>query len=417
MASVEISPPEKTAPVSYDFLNKTFIPSTATYNKFDVYFNSNINVVDHITAEGNSLRYDDATKTYNGNFYSDNQLPNTIKLKDALLNDKLRKRYYTEYVLNAEHMYDINQSEDVNDYINFLKDNPVLVETIYMFNNWKDTYAPVYYIENLNDCATFLVQLRNASGSNSIPYKNVRKLHEQLVDILHTMDEIEFHVEVNYKNATLNDIHARKYISLNGLDFNNLHMEWLEYGDDADDAYPIIRLKGCDVSGKIISDYHIRQLCAEYSNIGGFELGNHCIFGTYLKAVNVESGITLPNCSQSVFVCALDTKVNLENYKQMINFSKRHIVKIFTKNSFLSNWKKIHPKNNLEDIENIYLFNADFNPYDTNRYNKAKSKLDCDAFIISDDPKVEAFKYEKYIEANNDLPREMIELFISLLSK
>jgi hypothetical protein len=150
--------------------------------------------------------------------------------------------------------------------------------------------------------------------------------------------------------------------------------------------------------------------------LGGFELGNHTIFGVYLSNVNHGNPITLPNCSQTVFICAMGSKVNVENYKQMLNFSKKHEVKIFTENSFLSIWEKLN-SGNIGSLKNISLFNADFNPVDTNRFIRARTRLDCDAFIISDDPRVESFKYEKFIDANNDLPREMVELFISLLSK
>lgn len=415
MASVEIHPARNTAPVAYDFISKTFIPSKVYYNKFDAFVNKGLHITEHIAVEHNTLIYYDQTKQYTGTCKtSTDLLQNKVKLKDILVHDKLRKQYYDAYIVHADDMYD---GKNTDDYIKFVKDNPVLVDTIMVLANFQNTVAPSYLIDDLDECSQFLDQLRKISGSHSIPYKNIIKLHKQLIKICKMMDEIiEFHVEIQYQNATVNNIHANKYISLKELEFNNLYIEWHESGDDADQAYPIVNIRECKISGGIISDSNVRQLCIKDSNIGKFEFGNHTIFGIYLNNVNNGNLITLPNCSQTVFICALGSKVNVDNYKQMINFSKKHKVKIYNENNFLNIWQKSYSSSE-KSIENVYLFNADFDPYDTNRYIKARTRLDCDAFIVSDDSKVEAFKYEKYIEANSDLPREMVELFISLLSK
>jgi hypothetical protein len=413
MASVEIHPAKNTAPISYDFINKTFLPAKVTYDKFDVTVNGDLHISYNIPVT--RLTHDDNNDTYTGVVEDTNdQLKNKVKLKDILVHDKLRKQYYDAYIVNAADMYD---GKNTDDYIQFVKSNPVLVDTIVMLANFQSTVAPHYLIEDLDECSQFLEQLRKANVPSTIPYKNIIKLHKQLIKICKMMEWIDFHVAIYYKNAKLNDIHAKNHISLHTLYFNNLYLDYEESGDDADQAYPIVGIKHCNISGKIIGDTNIRKLCIKETIFGGIEIGNHTIFGIYLDHVNFGNLITLPNCSQTTFICSIESKVDMANYKQMINFSKKHEVKIFNVNSFLTQWKKRKPSAIMHGITSIYLFNVDFDPYDTTRYVSAKMALDCDAFIISDDPKVEALKYEKFMGANNDLPREMMELFISLLNK
>jgi hypothetical protein len=423
MSDIQIFPPAGKDPIAHKFANGTFIPTQAIFEEFEVYTYAPVTIEKSIYYHSsNKLQYFEDTDRYSGTGFNDNERYANIKLQEALKNDRLKKQYYNAYIVNRDIMYDIDSNEDPYEYAKFLYENPVLVDSVIYLSTYINYISPNAYIEQLEECAAYLDELREFYKAklvqNDIPkinYKNIRKLHQTLINVLEKMDSILYGIEIVYESAKLTDIHAKDHIILQGIDFDNLHVDW-----DAEESngydYPIIGITECKIRNNIILNSTVMQLIVKWSNIGPIISNNYGILGIHFDAVNVgHEPITLPNCGQTVYICAVDTEIDPKHYKEMINFSKKGVTKIFTTDTFANRYLKLNPSTKMS---NIPLFFANYGYSNMgSRFEKLKMQFDADAFIISDEPNVLALNYEKKYQTYDDLPRNMMELLAGILSK
>jgi hypothetical protein len=406
MSAIKIHPIDDAVPVSYDFAADTFLPVYAHFDKFDVYV-AETHVLTN-SLGGEDMRFDHNSETFIGTYYGNGNEDRTIKvkLKDILPNDKLRIQYYNSYIVHADDMYDISNTSTA-DYIKFLKDNPVLMHSINSLYINIINYLGVEIIEGLHTCNLFISDIIHNKDISRASYDTIKKVHSSLVKVLKTIDEMDFNIQIHYKNATINNVVSDGDPTITGLTFKNLIVNY-EKSLDPDQYYPTIKISGCEID-KIIMNSNIRKLLVDFSEIGEFESNNHTIFGSYLDVVNHGSEITLPNSSNAVYICAIDTIVNVENYKQMVEFSKKNVVNVYTEQEFLNKVKR-------DKITDTGIGNTG-NGYGGSRFEKLKGMLNCDAVIISNDPRILSFKYHNILKKYPDMPKDMMELLTVLLSK
>jgi len=320
-------------------------------------------------------------------------------------------------------MYDINSSNDQKDYAEFLHQNPILVDTIRAFADNSSTISPNTWIEGLSDIAKFLSNLKTEYENSKThffvtfkTYDEIKEIHSVLVQILATMEKMFCKVKIFFRKAKLTDIYTQNHIKLVRLNFDNLIIQEWDTNESNESEYPIIGVDQCTIKN-VELNYITRQFIAGWSSIGSFTLNDNLIIGTFLNMVNVnEKPLTLPDCKESSFLAVIDSNVDFNNFKQML--SQNDNVKVFEPNSFLKEYQRLKPGYTAGTIEGIHMFNADMTSItDTTRFDQIRDRLNCDAFIVTNDPKVTIMKYEKTLQRYNELPRDMMELFVNLLSK
>lgn len=417
MELFKIYPPMRKDPVAYNFIEGTFLPRQAIFNELELYTYAPFILRDSIKNVDGLLTYSKTNGTYYGTGYTEDELNAKITLKEALKNDRLRKQYYVAYIVNRNTMYDIDASDNPNDYAKFLYENPILVESVNQLARFPATIAPDTFIEGLEEIAAFMMQLKNLYANkkeSAIPYYKIKNLHLELIKVLEAMDEMRCSIEIYYESARLTDIHARDHIVIQNVNFDNLYVDW-DIDDSEGYEYPIIGIDQCKIKESIIVNSVVRQLVVKWSEIGSISKG-YPILGIHLDTVNVnQEPIELPNCGQTIYLSVIDTTIDPKHYKEMISFSKKNVVKIFTMDSFIKQYLKYFPS---AKADRLPFFIADYrSSQETTRFDRTKDKFDCDAFIITDDPKVLALKYEKIYQNYKDLPRDMMELLAGILSK
>lgn len=423
----ELYPPLNTKPIRIAYHNKgvkTFIPLNGVFDVCEMHYNEPVRINSIIKLEESDIAYDKNKNTYNG---SDGLLTKDPKrIFEYIQHDAELMHYYNAYVINRNVMYDIESNDDVNDYINFLKSNPVLLSSL-------EVFFPLdmrYRLESddyrkLRLTYTEIKKLISDTDNGKTPtYNHIKNIHSQLINSLEILENTKIEISFDFENAKLVSIRSSKSLGIDNFNVDTIYVDI--DSDPDDDYYPSLSITNCNIK-KLVFDTNLSRFIVKSSNINEMVSNNKKCTGMYLDYVNVGiNPINLPNCSESLYIGVNNSNINYSNFIQMLN-SNIHggRTKILTPDNFLDEYRrKVFLKNTtIKSLEDIDLFKLEFTGRNelvvvgTSHIESVLNRFDASNLIITDNLRVHSLKYKYLFDKYKNLPEDMFELFVGILSK